>query len=211
MGTCGDRVSVTRAELVSGLRRVGVQSGEVVFAHASLRRFGHLEGGPEMVIEALLEAVGPEGTLALPGFSFQLKEVPAPVFDVRNTPVWASKLYEAFRTRPGVLRSHHVTHSVCAIGARARELTAEHSRTPCGPESPFRKLAAWGARILLLGVSHNASTTFHAVEEQEQLYYIGYYDLEGATLLDEEGHPRPLIAARTTRRGRMISIGSMKR
>ncbi len=163
----GLQARVTREDIVSGLRNLGVQTGEVILVHSSLRHFGYLEGGPEMVIEALLEVVGAEGTLALPGFSFQLKDLPSPVFDVRNTPVWASKLYEAFRTRPGVLRSHHVTHSVCALGARERELTGEHSQGPCGPESPFRKIVEWGGKIVLMGVSHNANTTFHAVEEQE--------------------------------------------
>jgi len=186
--------AVPRGDVVEGLGRAGVVSGDVVFVHASLRRLGHLESGPEMVIEALLEAVGPGGTVVMPGFSFQLLEVSAPVFDVLRTPVWASKLYEAFRTRAGVFRSHHVTHSVCAAGARARELTAEHSTTPCGAESPFRKLAAWGAKILLMGVSHNSSTTFHAAEEQEKLFYVGARELVGATLVDEQGRTRPLLS-----------------
>jgi len=184
---------VSYHDLVNGFRKAGVHAGDLVFIHASLRRVGYIEGGMEAVIAALLEAVGPEGTLAMPGFSFQLLDVPAPVFDVRHTPVWASKLYETFRTRDGVYRSHHVTHSVCAAGARARELTAEHSLTPCGAESPFKKFATWGAKLLLIGVSHNSSTTFHAVEEQEQLFYVGRREFVGATIIDEQGVQRPFL------------------
>ncbi len=187
------RVStVTAGDLRSGLEQAGVAAGDVIFVHASLRRFGRLEGGVEGLIQGLLATAGPTGTLVLPGFSFQLNDVPSPVFDVRHTPCWASKVYERFRMMDGVRRSHHVTHSVCALGARAAELTATHSAAPCGPESPFRKLAAWHAKILLLGVSHNSSTTFHAVEEQERVPYMTLRELPGATIIDEAGRQAPI-------------------
>jgi len=132
------RLTVSFEDLVRGFEEIGVRPGDVVFVHASLSSFGYVDGGVDMLIEALLAAVGPGGTLAMPGFSFQLTNVPSPVFDVRFTPCWASKIYERFRLRKGVSRSHHATHSVCATGVRAAELTATHSVTPCGPESPFR-------------------------------------------------------------------------
>ncbi|MCJ7751891.1 MAG: AAC(3) family N-acetyltransferase [Armatimonadetes bacterium] len=175
-----------------GFKQAGVSPGDVVFVHASLSRFRHVEGGVEALIEALLAAVGQEGTLAMPGFTFQLNDVPAPVFDVKRTPCWVSKVYERFRLRDGVVRSHHVTHSMCATGARAQELTATHSVTPCGAESPFRRLADWNAKILLLGVSHNSSTTLHAVEEQERVPYMGFPELKGATIIDESGAQSPI-------------------
>ncbi len=186
------RARLRPADLRDGFRALGLRAGDLVLVHASLRRFGYLEEGPESVLDALLEVLGPTGTLALPGFSFQLLETPSPVFDVRHTPVWASKLYESFRTRAGVCRSHHLSHSVCAHGARAQELTANHPPAPCGAGSPFCKLAQEGGKILLLGVSHNSSTTFHAVEEQEQLFYVGLREMIGATLIDEQGRSRPL-------------------
>ncbi len=188
----GERARVTQGGIVAGLREVGVVPGDVVFVHAAMGAMGCVEGGAAAVVAAFREAIGAEGTLAMPGFSFQLGEQEAPVFDVRRTPCWASKLYEHFRIQPEVHRSHHVTHSVCAIGARAAELTGEHSITPCGPESPFVKFAAWGAKIILLGVSHNSNTTFHAVEEGERLWYVGFKDLPGATIIDEQGTQRPI-------------------
>jgi len=185
---------VTAEELLAGLRELGLVPADLVFIHASLSRFGHLEGGADTVIQTLLEAIGPRGTLAMPGFSFQLREEPSPVFDVRNTPCWASRIYERFRRLEGVCRSHHVTHSVCAIGARARELTATHSVTPCGRESPFRKLVAWSGKIVLFGVCHNSNTTFHAVEEEERPFYVGFRELKGVTIVDERGRRRPLLS-----------------
>jgi aminoglycoside 3-N-acetyltransferase len=185
-------MSVTYEELRDGLGRAGIGGGDVVFVHASVSKIGRLEGGMDTVIDALLDALGPGGTLAMPGFTFQFFEAEAPVFDVRRTPCWASKLYERFRTRLPVFRSHHVTHSMCAVGARARELTAAHSASPCGPESPFVKLANWGAKILLIGVSHNSSTTFHAIEEQERVPYMRLREVKGATIIDEDGRRSPI-------------------
>jgi aminoglycoside 3-N-acetyltransferase len=203
-----ERARVTQGDIVAGLSEVGVGPGDVVFVHAAMGALGYVEGGPAAVVAAFREAAGPEGTVAMPGFSFQLEKQPAPVFDVRHTPCWASKLYEHFRTQPGVRRSHHVTHSVCAIGARAAALTGEHSITPCGPESPFVKFAAWGAKIILLGVSHNSNTTFHAVEERERLWYVGFRDLPGATIIDEEGMQRP-IGSRVHKMARSYDFNRM--
>jgi len=186
------RQALTREDLAEGFRTAGMAGGDVVFVHASVGKIGRIGGGMDAVIDALLELLGASGTLAMPGFAFQFFDVQAPVFDVRNTPCWASKLYERFRTRMPVLRSHHVTHSVCAAGARARELTATHSASPCGPESPFVKLADWGAKILLIGVSHNVSTTFHAVEEQERVPYMRLQEVKGATIIDEDGRTSPI-------------------
>ncbi|MEN6548905.1 MAG: AAC(3) family N-acetyltransferase [Armatimonadia bacterium] len=183
---------VTKQMVLDGLLELGLREGDVVFAHGSLSRFGFVEGGEETVIQALLEAVGPTGTLAMPGFTFQLNTEPEPVFDVLNTPCWVGRIYETFRTRYAAYRSHHCTHSVCAVGRRARELTATHSLTPCGATSPFPKLAHWHGKILFMGVSLNCNTTFHAVEEQENLFYMEFRDLPGATIVDEEGCQRPL-------------------
>lgn len=183
---------VTKHTLLEGFAQLGLRTGDLVFVHASLSRFGFVQGGEDAVIAALLDAIGPQGTLAMPGFTFQLNMVPEPVFDVRQTPCWTGRIYEAFRTRYAHWRSHHATHSVCATGQRAQELCATHSLTPCGATSPFPKLAHWGGKILLLGVGHNTNTTFHAVEEQEGLFYMNFRELPGATIIAEDGTKRPL-------------------
>jgi len=185
---------VTGADIVAGLRELGIAPGDLIFVHASLSSFGHVEGGVDTLIDALFEAVGPEGTVAMPGFTFQQREHDPTVFDVLNTPVWASRVYERFRTRPGTVRSHHPNHSVLASGARAREFVAEHGPYPCQAPSPFAKLAEWGGKLLLMGVSHNSSTTLHAVEEHEKLPEVGYALIPDVILRDEEGNERPVVA-----------------
>jgi aminoglycoside 3-N-acetyltransferase len=44
--------------------------GERVVVHASLSAFGRIEGGAERLCHSLTEAVGPEGTLLVPAFTY---------------------------------------------------------------------------------------------------------------------------------------------
>ena len=55
---------VTLDDLIEGFRRVGVHQGDTIFCHSSLSKFGYVEGGAETVVDALLAAVGPTGTVA---------------------------------------------------------------------------------------------------------------------------------------------------
>jgi len=156
-------------DIVHGLRALGLTPGDAVLVHSSLSSLGYVEGGADTVIDALLEAVGADGTVLVPTLtgSEVLDAGHPPVYDPVGTPCWTGRIPETFRQRPDAVRSLHPTHSVAAIGARARELTAghEHSLTPCGPDSPYGRLAHSGGYILLLGVGHEVNTTYHLVEE----------------------------------------------
>jgi aminoglycoside 3-N-acetyltransferase len=163
------RTTVTRQDIVHGLRQLGIEAGMDILAHSSLSSFGYVQGGADAVIDALIEAVGPQGTVLVPTLtgSEALSADNPPLFDRDTTPCWTGRIPQAFLQRCGAIRSQHPTHSVAAIGARAQALTKEHefSITPCGPDSPYGRLAQTGGHILLLGVTHSVNTTFHHVEE----------------------------------------------
>ncbi|ATB37884.1 AAC(3) family N-acetyltransferase [Cystobacter fuscus] len=53
----------TREQLVNDLRQLGVNAGDLVMVHASLRAIGPVEGGVGGVLDSLDAAVGPDGTL----------------------------------------------------------------------------------------------------------------------------------------------------
>lgn len=183
---------VTRSSIAESLARVGVAPGDLLFYHSSLRRFGHVAGGADAVVDAMLDVLTSAGTLAAPAFSFHLKDHPRPVLDLANEPSAMGAISEALRRRPGVCRSRHLTHSVVALGPRAADLTATHSVTPCGAESPFAKLLAWDAKIVLFGVDQNVNTCFHAVEEEMALPHTGFRTVAGARLRDGNGVQIPL-------------------
>jgi aminoglycoside 3-N-acetyltransferase len=162
-------MELTRQELVVGFRQLGLAAGHIVLAHSSLSSFGHVEGGARTVIDALLETVGPLGALMVPTLtgSSALNAQNPPVFDPDKTPPWTGRIPETLLSYPQARRSHHPTHSVAAIGARAAELVAghEHCVTPCGADSPYARLAAWDGYVLLIGVDYERCTLFHHVEE----------------------------------------------
>lgn len=59
----------TVATLSADLAMLGVGEGMILLVHSSLSAIGWVTGGPQAVILALLEAIGPRGTLVFPGFS----------------------------------------------------------------------------------------------------------------------------------------------
>lgn len=171
------------------LRGLGVRPGGVLLVHSSLRSLGlpaDLPDRAEIVLQGLLDALGPEGTLLMPALSYETVTAENPCFDVRATPSCVGALTEYFRARPGTLRSVHPTHSVCGVGPRAADLLADHSMdsTPVGPRSPFSKLPRAGGQVLFLGCGLRPNTSMHGVEERiEPPYLFGEemdYQITGA-------------------------------
>ena len=128
-----------RQELKELLRQLGLEWGDTIMLHASLRAFGYLIGGAETIIEALLSTLGPEGTLVMPsqtvGHSnprfWQYPPVPREwhekicdsilPYDPERTPVDQELGQTAvyFSRFPNVRRSAHPLYSFCAYGAGA--------------------------------------------------------------------------------------------
>jgi aminoglycoside 3-N-acetyltransferase len=141
----------------------------MVLFHTSLRSFGHVEGGAMGLIQALFDAVGPEGTLVAPTLTGSRTDGPdhPPVFDRDRTPCWTGRVPETFRQLPGALRSLHPTHSVTAIGRRAAWLIDGHleAPSPCGIRTPYARLASEGGQVVLFGVDFESCTLVHSIEE----------------------------------------------
>ena len=57
---------VTRDTLAGQLRELGVRRGEILLVHSSLKALGWVCGGPVAVVQALLDTLGPDGTLVVP-------------------------------------------------------------------------------------------------------------------------------------------------
>lgn len=167
---------------------LGVREGGMLLVHASLRSLGRVEGGAETVIRALLNTLGDDGTLLLPGLSYATVNQDNPHFDVRRTPVCVGALPEYFRQRAGTLRSVHPTHSVCGVGANADELLTGHDQdtTPCGPNSPFHRLPHYAGQLLFLGCGMRPNTSMHAIEELSEPPYL-FGDVVDYTVTHADG------------------------
>ncbi|MBI2301202.1 MAG: AAC(3) family N-acetyltransferase [Armatimonadetes bacterium] len=181
---------VTAGELRDGLRTVGLGSGDTVLVHSSLSAFGWVEGGADAVIDALLEVLGPAGTLVMPTFTWGPNHAaPWVEFDVANTPCETGRIPDTFRRRPGVLRGEHVCHSFAACGLRAAEVLGDgiHPFWRGGFEALYR-LDAWN---LFLGVSLQCCTALHAAEELARVPYRSYRDYAGSVVILPDGSRVP--------------------
>lgn len=169
-------MELTLGELVTGFRNAGVEPGDHILVHSSLSSLGWVEGGADTVINALIGAVGKKGTVLFPTLTGCPDDSPEhpPRFDARHTRCWTGRIPETARGREGGLRSLHPTHSVVAFGALARWFTAGHElvSTPCGPGSPYGRLADIAGKIVLIGVSQSANTSFHHAEEVAGVPYV---------------------------------------
>ncbi|MER6787996.1 AAC(3) family N-acetyltransferase [Streptomyces sp. NPDC000658] len=175
---------VTRDSLAAELGALGVEPGEILLAHSSLRSLGWVCGGAVAVVRALLDALGPHGTLVVPTQTGDLSDpavwrrppVPEqwwetiratmPAYDPLLTPArGVGVIPETVRTWPGARRSAHPQTSFAALGARAAEIVAGHA-PDCrlGEDSPLARLEERGARVLLLGAGYDACTAFHLAE-----------------------------------------------
>ncbi len=173
-------MALSRQDLVDDLRALGVGPGMTIMVHSALSAIGQVEGGATTLIEALIEAVGPEGTVAMPAMS-------GGVYEHETSPANVGAVTEAFRCYPGVTRSFHPSHSACAIGPDTHFLlddSLDHP-TAIGSESPWGRLSRLtDAYVLLLGVDQDRNTLLHHPEE---LVRSPYLSTKTSRYLDESG------------------------
>jgi len=160
-------------KVITALEKLGIKPDDILMVHSSLSSMGWVEDGPQTIIKALRAAVC-QGTILMPSLSYRYVNKNWPRFTVFGTPSCTGAIAERFRLYPSVERSIHPTHSVCACGVDAAEITSFHvlDRTPVGPNSPFRLLAQLSGKILMLGCGLKPNTFMHGVEEAARLPYV---------------------------------------
>ncbi len=174
--------AVSRADLVGQLGELGVPEGAVLIVHTAFSRIRPVEGGPSGFIEALRDALGPDGTLVMPSFADDDDHV----FDARTSPCRAMGVVaDTFWREPGVLRTDS-PHAFAAIGPHAAALTRPQPvDVPHGPDSPVGRARDLDARVLLAGVGHDANTTLHLAEHAGGVRYR----LPSTALVLRDGRP----------------------
>lgn len=172
---------VTWSRLAQDLQALGLRPGMAVELHAAVSRVGWVVGGPDTLLQAVLDVVGPQGTVMMYAgweddpyhmdewdperWKAYLRECP-PFEPARSR---ANRrqgiLTEYLRTWPGAHRSAHPEASVVAVGRLAPRLTQDHPHDyPYGPGSPLERLVAAGGQVLLLGSPLERVTLLHLAE-----------------------------------------------
>lgn len=161
---------LTRNDLVTGFRKTGLSAGDVVLVHSSYKSLGPVDGGPQTVVDALLEILTPEGTLIMPTFNFNFNK--GEPWDVRTTPSHMGVLTEVVRVNPESRRVFHPFYSFAILGKLKDELTKHRYKDSYGEDSIFMQLRKLDARIMIIGLTYTHSLTFfHHIEQMEGVDY----------------------------------------
>lgn len=181
-----DRLPYTRTQLAQALRSVGVEAGQLLMLHSSVKAVGPVMGGPNTILQAVFDVLGASGTLMMyvgwediPDYVHELPE------DVRQVyydeyppfdPLTAravrenSVLAEFLRTWPGAARSLNPEKSMAAVGAQAAFLTDDHPLDyGYGDGTPLARLAENGGSVLMLGAPLDNITLLHYAEYRAKL------------------------------------------
>lgn len=156
----------SKQDIVKNLEALGIKKGDKLLIHASYKSLGAVQGGIETVIEAFKEAVGEEGTLMFPTFTYENVNGQNPVFDIKISPSCVGMIPEVFRKGKDVVRSLHPTHSL-AVWGKDKEYYIEnhHQDQNClDQNSPIMKLKIAGGKILLVGCGLKKNTLLHGLE-----------------------------------------------
>jgi aminoglycoside 3-N-acetyltransferase len=152
-----------------------------------MRRIGRVAGGTKALVDALSEALGPDGTIVVPtptaensdssrAYLARVEGMTAaerrrhraamPAFDPARTPSTGAGVFpESVRLTPGALRSEHPQISFAALGARAAAVIDGHApNCHLGEESPLARLYDLDAEVLMLGTGYDTCTALHLAE-----------------------------------------------
>jgi aminoglycoside 3-N-acetyltransferase len=173
---------LSRHILSSDLVSLGVNAGDVVMVHASLRAIGEVAGGPDQVHLGVKDVITERGTLLMyascPAYvdevgrgnltpdqeAEMLEKLPA--FDpyTARSSRDNGALVELFRTYPGSRVNEHVARFV-VWGKHADHLVAPQPWDfAFGGGSLLERLVELDGRILLLGSDHDNVTFLHYAE-----------------------------------------------
>lgn len=179
-----NRKIVLKEDLINGFKVLGVREGQQMIVHTSLNSLGFVCGGAQIVIEALLECVGEDGTIMMPTQTwknldpsmgvhweepeewYQIIRDNWPAYDKNITPTnTMGAVAEMLRTWPNARRSDHPARSFAAVGKNAEFLTKNHDLANIfGDDSPIGKLYQLDGYVMLIGVGYDKNTSIHLAD-----------------------------------------------
>ncbi|BCA85007.1 hypothetical protein EsVE80_05300 [Enterococcus saigonensis] len=146
-------------ELDCILEYMGLQEGDYIFLHCSLKSFFQFENmNSEILINKILSKIGESGVLMMPGSGDNQN-----FLDVLYTPSSFGKITEVFRSNYPIKRSLNSYFSVSYLNGKDSCYKDNHikSRYPFDEKSPFNDLLVNDGKILCLGIGkHPHKITF---------------------------------------------------
>ncbi|MBN2742908.1 MAG: AAC(3) family N-acetyltransferase [Marinilabiliaceae bacterium] len=187
-----NRIPVSRAQLIEQIRAMSIGRGDLLHVKVSSRSLGPVQGGIDALLDALIEVVGPEGTLVVDAFTYCFK-LPMTSHDKefisdKNSDTYTGYFNQKFIQHPLSVRSRHPVHRFAAIGALAHLLMDGHTA-----QSPaydvLEQMAIRGGKNLNIGKNIIGVATTHVAIEETSLVKrnppkgVYYRDEDGAVQL----------------------------
>jgi aminoglycoside 3-N-acetyltransferase len=185
------RVTIAPSAVTDALRSIDVNPGSIVLVHSDAMVAAQFRDMPteqrlDLLIEAIEAAVGVDGTLVMPAFSYSFTKGEA--FDPCNTPSTVGMVTERFRRQPRVQRTQDPIFSFACRGPLAPQLCAIPPGECFGTESVFAALHRLNTHVIDLGCSLSRGGTFvHYVETAHHVDYR-YSKAFSGTVISPGGH-----------------------
>ncbi len=188
--------TLSKDDIIKALTGLGAAPGMVLEVHSSLNSLGHVIGGAQTVVDALIETIGYSGTLVMP-LQASYNNEPArffaappmsyenfakyreqhPAFDPVNSDIYQmGRVVENLRRRKGATFTNHPNVSFVAYGRYAKLITENQDlEFGLSDSSPLGKLYGLKAYCLLIGVDYDNMTSLHLAEYRSAIRPIGLY------------------------------------
>jgi acyl-coenzyme A synthetase/AMP-(fatty) acid ligase/aminoglycoside N3'-acetyltransferase/acyl carrier protein len=205
-------------QLEEKLREIGLAEADTVYMHSAFNAFNGFLGGPQQIIDCILNVIGESGNLLMVSMAYTgstedyLKAVKA--FDVIKTESSMGIITEIFRRKKHVIRSLNPAHPILALGSDAKWIVSDHDKTmySCGKGSPFQKMLERNAKAFFFDVPFRTTTFFHYLEDKfrycspVQLYYDKPLE---STVIDSNGNEitvKTYVFSKEARENRNVHI-----
>lgn len=176
--------AVTSEQIKTKLADIGIRRGDGLLVHSAIQYLGKPVAGPQIYLDAILEALGAEGTLAAPTFNFEFAK--GQPYDPLQTPSIGMGVFsELVRINPLARRTLHPMQSISIIGCHRDELTALD--TPCAFDSgsAFERMLELDFKLLLLGAEIQAASMVHYCEQRASVPYRLWKNFDGTVIIDD--------------------------
>ncbi|MDD5869581.1 MAG: AAC(3) family N-acetyltransferase [Succinatimonas sp.] len=142
---------------------------------------------PEHLIDVLLEAVGPTGTIVFPTYNWDFCRGKG--FDIKNSPCEVGGLNALALRRTDFKRTRHAIYSFAVAGFYQDQMVALDNRDSFADDSPFAFMYRHNFKNIMIDVNLTHCFTFAHYPEQMSDKYHNYRYIKNFTgdYIDENG------------------------
>lgn len=186
------KVNYCFEDIVDSLKACGIQIGDTIFLHSNIGFFGRMadvNNAEELCrnfMEAIQKAIGKEGTLVVPTFSYSFCH--GELYNPFETPSDCGMFSEYVRKQNGVIRSLDPNFSIAAVGRLADYYTENPVHESFGESSFWERFLTKAGKIVCMNMDCG-STFVHYIENRNQVSYR-YNKAFNGILKDYEGVAR---------------------